>query len=385
LTTAEIVTIGTELLLGETIDTNTRYIARTLRELGVNLFRTQTIGDNVARIAAIMREALTRADLVITTGGLGPTVDDPTREAAALAAGVTLEYHPELWEAVKTRISRYGRIPTENQKRQAYLPQHAIAISNPVGTAPAFIIEIGEKSIICLPGVPREMETLIEKSVVPYLQEHFNLHEMIRVRTIHVSGIGEGILDERIADLETFSNPTIGLTAHSGIVGIRITAKAGTFPEAGVMLDKIETELRSRLGDDIFGRDEDTLEGATLRALGRRGWTLATIEFQTDAFLQSGLARAAHPSYRGGNILSIMDKPLALTLVNSIKQSDATVGLGVACSVHGEDQQVEIIMVTPDGQEERILPYGGHPANLSRWAVNLALDWLRRIAITPGM
>ena len=139
--TAEIITIGTELLLGETVDTNTRHIAQALRGLGVDLYRTQTVGDNAGRIAEAVGAALQRADIVITTGGLGPTVDDPTRQAIADAAGVTLEFHPELWEQIVARIARYGRTPTENQKRQAYIPQGGMVIENPVGTAPAFIVE----------------------------------------------------------------------------------------------------------------------------------------------------------------------------------------------------------------------------------------------------
>ena len=140
--TAEIIAIGTELLLGETADTNTRSIARVLRSLGIDLFRTQTIGDNAARITESVRQALERADIVITTGGLGPTVDDPTRQAIADSVGAPLEFHPELWEQITARIARYGRTPTENQKRQAYIPKNAIVIENPVGTAPAFIVKV---------------------------------------------------------------------------------------------------------------------------------------------------------------------------------------------------------------------------------------------------
>ena len=138
---AEIITIGTEILLGEIVDTNTRFLARTLRGLGVNLFRTITIGDNAQRIAEAIQDSMRRADIVITTGGLGPTVDDPTREAVARAVGVETEFREELWEQVKTVIARYGRVPGENQKRQAFVPRGAIAIENPVGTAPSFIME----------------------------------------------------------------------------------------------------------------------------------------------------------------------------------------------------------------------------------------------------
>jgi nicotinamide-nucleotide amidase len=185
--TAEIITIGTELLLGETVDTNTRFIARALRGLGVDLYRTQTVGDNAGRIAAAVAEAQQRADIVITTGGLGPTVDDPTRQAIAEAMGTTLEFQPELWKQIVGRIARYGRTPTENQKRQAYIPDGAIVIENPVGTAPAFIVETRRGAVITLPGVPREMETLLSDVVVPYLQKRFNLQEIIKIRTRHVS------------------------------------------------------------------------------------------------------------------------------------------------------------------------------------------------------
>ena len=138
---AEIITIGTEILLGEIVDTNTRYIARNLRDLGVDLYRTVTIGDNAERIAETIREAMQRTEIIITTGGLGPTIDDPTRDAVALATGVKTEFRPELWEQIVKRISLYGKKPSENQKRQAYVPEGAIALENPVGTAPCFILE----------------------------------------------------------------------------------------------------------------------------------------------------------------------------------------------------------------------------------------------------
>ena len=145
---AEIITIGTELLLGEIQDTNSKYIARVLRDIGVDLYRISTVGDNLNRISVSIQEALTRADIVITTGGLGPTVDDPTRQAVADAVGVELEYIPELWDTVIERFKRYGRQPTENNKRQAFVPAGAIVINNPVGTAPAFACEKNGNTII---------------------------------------------------------------------------------------------------------------------------------------------------------------------------------------------------------------------------------------------
>jgi nicotinamide-nucleotide amidase len=396
---AEIITIGTELLLGETVDTNTRFIAQTLRGLGVDLYRTQTVGDNAGRIARVVSEALQRTDIVITTGGLGPTVDDPTRQAIAEAVGTTLEFHPELWSQIVDRIARYGRTPTENQKRQAYIPKGAIVIENPVGTAPAFIVEnpssptalpVGEEQaeasskqvrvIITLPGVPREMETLLADAVVPYLQKRFMLHEVIKVRTLHISGIGEGALDEQVGDLEALNNPTVGLTAHSGIVDIRIAAKAGTIAEAESMISGLEQDIRKRMGRNLFGADSDTLEGVTLEALSRRGWTLATFESGLGDALLTRLNRIGHAAYQGGRSREVGMDALATSAIALGQELNATAVLGVALSISAGQQDIAIVSITPPGKEERRLTYGGHPRNAARWAVNTALDGLRRIA-----
>ncbi len=223
---AEIITIGTELLLGEIVDTNSAYLARKLRDIGVDVFRTSTVGDNPARISEILRETIARTPIVITTGGLGPTVDDPTREAVAQAMDMPIEFRPELWEQIVNRLEKFGRTPTENQKRQAYIPKGALSIQNPVGTAPAFIIEQNQTTIISLPGVPREMEYLTENTVLPYLRGRYQLTGTIKTRVLHVAGLGESQIDEWIGDLELLGNPTVGLSAHPGLVDIRITAKA---------------------------------------------------------------------------------------------------------------------------------------------------------------
>ena len=387
---AEIITIGTELLLGETADTNTRFIARLLRELGVDLYRVQTVGDNAGRIAESVRQALQRADIVITTGGLGPTVDDPTRQAIAEAVGAELEFHPELWGQIEARLSRYGRTPTENQKRQAYLPKGAIAIENPVGTAPAFIVELsplpflGEgpevRVVVSLPGVPREMETLLKTAVLPYLQKRFALHETILVRTLHVSGIGEGMIDDRMGDLETLANPTVGLTAHSGMVDIRIAAKAGSREDASQMIAAVEADLRTRLRTNIYGADDDTLEGVTLEALAQRGWSLACFDANAQTPLLGRLARAGHPAYLGGNSREVQEEELADETEAAQGQFEATAALGLLIHQTEDQSNIYLCLITPHGNEERRLTYGGHPGNAARWGANMALDWLRRTA-----
>jgi competence/damage-inducible protein CinA-like protein len=378
--TAEIITIGTELLLGETVDTNTRFIARTLRGLGVNLFRAVTIGDNAGRIAEVIREAMDRAEIVITTGGLGPTVDDPTRQAVAEAVGVEVEYRPELWEQVERTVRRYGRIPGENQKRQAYVPHGALAIENPVGTAPAFIVETDRNAVIALPGVPREMEYLLTRAVVPYLQKRFDLHEIIKIRTLHTAGLGESLVDEKVGDLETLANPTVGLTAHSGVIDIRIAAKAGTEAEADGMIAAIERDIRTRLGEAIYGADDDTLDSAALAAASRDGWTLGCVEAGGTGTLLERLARSGSPVYRGGDRLEVPADALPAALQATLEKLSASAGLGIHIFIQGEQMDVTLVLQTPAAVETRHLTYGGHPANVPRWAANMALDWLRRTA-----
>jgi len=390
---AEIIAIGTELLLGETADTNTRFIAQALRGLGIDLFRTTTVGDNTGRIARVIYEALTRAEIVITTGGLGPTVDDPTRQAVAYAMGVELEFQPVLWEQIIARLSRFGRVSTENQKRQAYIPKGAIAIGNPVGTAPAFIMgvapisltgggsEVRSSVVIALPGVPREMETLLTQAVIPYLQKHYNTHLLIKIRTLHTGGISEASIDEIIGDLEGLCNPTVGLSAHSGIIDIRIAAKARDETEAVQMIEPLETDIRSRLGSAIYGVDDDTLESVALHAVALRGWTLACLESGLDGLLIKRLAATKDRVYIGGSRLDIHADVLEEALEGVRREKQSSVALGVILSASEELSKVTIFVLTPPRKEVQRLDYGGHPREAARWATNMGLDALRRSAL----
>jgi nicotinamide-nucleotide amidase len=369
---AEIITIGTEILLGEIVDTNTRYIARTLRGMGVDLYRTITIGDNVERIAEAIHNSMGRAEIVITTGGLGPTVDDPTREAVAKAAGLGLEFHEDLWQQVVAIISRYGRKPSENQKRQAYIPKGAIAVPNPVGTAPCFIVETEHNALISLPGVPNEMEHILHESIIPYLQKRFSLNEILKIRVLHCAGLGEGMIDEKIADLEMLSNPTVGLAAHTGVVDVRIAAKARDEAEADRMIAGIEQQIRERLGDVVFGADEDRLEDAALNAVAKRGWTLVAVE----SGLDGGLARKIpHTLSLPG--LSADSLMAAVRAARADSNADAALGL----AMYLEERAAEIALLTPRGEKTHRITFGGPPRSLARWSINLALDWLRRRAL----
>ena len=378
---AEIVTIGTELLLGEIIDTNSRYIARTLRDEGVDLYWTSSVGDNPERIAEAIKQGLTRSEIIITTGGLGPTIDDPTRDAVALAFGVPSEYRPELWEQIKERFARFGRIPTENNKRQAYTPQGAIAIENLVGTAPAFIMATECNAVIALPGVPREMEHLMQHDVIPYLRKHFDLSGIIKGRIIRTAGVGESQIDEIISDLEEGHNPTVGLSAHAGSVDVRITAKADSETAADELIAPVEAEIRRRLGEWIYGADKDTLESAALDSLKEKGWRLAVVEAGLSGQLAPRLAAVDHPLFTGGEILPTHPDADELRAICQGYRAgrEADVCVGVALQRGESKQTLHMVVLSPVKERSFSRTYGGPPLMAANWAVNLCLDFIRRL------
>jgi competence/damage-inducible protein CinA-like protein len=375
---AEIITIGTELLLGDILDTNTRTIARRLREAGIDLYRTTTVGDNPARIVEAMRAALGRADFVITAGGLGPTVDDPTREAAAEAVGVKTAFHEDLWQEILERFARFGRTPTENNRRQAYLPVGARAIHNPVGTAPGFAVEYGSSVLIALPGVPAELEWLIDHEVIPILQDRAGPAVRLRSRVLHTAGVGESWVDERIQDLEAMAEPTVGVLAHPGRIDIRIAAKLESPEQALAVIGPVETELRWRLGQAVFGADADTLEGVTLAALGAHGWSLATVERGTAGSLAAALAGAGS-GWAGGWVLPTGAAPEALAdAERSLERTGAKALVVLSLEQSERSAGIAVRLQTPDGSDKWSRTYGGPATNAAAWAVAIALDLVRR-------
>jgi len=378
---AEIIAIGTELLLGEIQDSNTQYLARMLREIGVDLYRASMVGDNQERIAQAIREALGRAQIVITSGGLGPTVDDPTRQAVAHAVDAELEYKPELWQQIEERFRFYGRTASENNKRQAYIPHGAIAIKNPVGTAPAFYLEPStDKTIICLPGVPRELYYLFENAVSPYLKEKYSLKGTILARVLHTSGIGESMVDELIGDLETAENPTVGLLAHPGQTDVRITAKADSQQEAVNMIAKMEKLIRERLGHHIFGVDRETLPAVLIKLLDNNGWKLALVENGTNGETLRQFQSEGFKNTQSIGCETLTDKnDLLNNLQAQCQKHAADVGLLVQLRENDEKQTIlDLIAVTPHQTRQRQRYYGGAPALTNAWAANTALDFLRR-------
>ncbi|MGQ9492582.1 MAG: CinA family nicotinamide mononucleotide deamidase-related protein [Anaerolineae bacterium] len=391
---AEIVTIGTELLLGEIVDTNAAYIARQLATIGVDHYYTTTVGDNEQRIVAVLQSALARSDVVITTGGLGPTVDDVTREAVARVCGCELVFHPELLTQIEAFFRKRGSPMSPNNRRQAYVPAGAMVIENPVGTAPAFIAEVDQKAIICLPGVPHEMTYLLQENVLPYLSHKMGEGAVILCRWVHTVGIGESAVDQAISDLMRSTNPTVGTRAHPGQTDVCITAKAKTRVEALQLLDHMEQQVRARLGSVVYGADEETLPGVVVDALRQQQLTLAIGETNT-----GGLVARRLLEVEGGNeVLAgvrialdgltlaqemgisepVVNEDTVRVLTNLVREQYAAhLGLVILESV-GELPTLHIALAAPDGVHLHQRPSRGHSDVATLWTFHFALDVVRR-------
>lgn len=377
---AEIITIGTELLLGEIQDTNSKYLARVLRDIGVDLYRISTVGDNVNRITATITEALTRADIVITTGGLGPTVDDPTRQAVADAVNVGLIYQPDLWETIIDRFKRFNRYPTENNKRQAFIPAGSIVINNEVGTAPAFSIEVSEKCVISLPGVPREMEFLIQEFVLDYLKSRYHLQDtIIHAKVLHTISLGESSIDEIIGELETLTNPTVGLLAHPGQTDIRVTAKAESTSKAEEMISPIVKELYDKLGNYVYGEDGQTIQDAVAQILKNKDLHLVIIECGLSSEISNRI-KPIIPDRIIGEYLDFQPSVDAIkTLMSEYKdQGKGDIILGARLSQGEQKRDLDLILYYKGEYQEISRSYGGPPGDAPLWTVNFGMDLIRR-------
>ena len=277
---AEIITIGTELLLGEIVDTNATKLAQMLREVGLDLYYKTTVGDSEKRLTEVLNMALERSDMILTSGGIGPTVDDITRQSVANATGRKLVYSHELEQQIAARFRSFGREMTDNNKRQAYIPEGALPLANPVGTAPCFLCEdMRDRGfIISLPGVPRELEYMMQNTVIPLLIKRMGGAKVVKVRVLRTCAVGESNIDRHIGDLMTEANPTVGLSAHAGQTDVRIAAKADTDREAEALIATMEATLRERLGVAIYGVGKETVPEVVGRMLTEKGITLSVID-----------------------------------------------------------------------------------------------------------
>ena len=285
---AEILSIGTELLMGQIANTDAQYISRRLAELGVNLYRHTTVGDNPARVKEALGEAIARADIVITTGGLGPTEDDLTKEMVAEFFGLPMEMHAPSLEALTERMNRLGREITPNNYKQAMMPRGAIVMPNLRGTAPGAIVESGQKAVAILPGPPHEMQDMFERQLAPYL--HARTGVRIDSRFLHVCGIGESSLETLLLDLFHSENPTLALYCGAGEVQARLSARVGANEDSAPLLDPLEKEIRRRAGRAVYGEGRNlTLAAAVVNALRAAGKTVACAESLTGGMLASRL------------------------------------------------------------------------------------------------
>lgn len=391
---AETISIGTELLLGQITDTNAVWIAERLSQVGVDLYFRTTVGDNVGRIVDAIRHALTRADVIITTGGLGPTVDDMTREAVARATDRELVLDDVLLVQVRERFARWGTPMSENNVRQAYVPRGATPIENPVGTAPCFIVEYEGRYVISLPGVPREMKFLMETRILPWLREKTGDERIILSKTLRTCAVGESLVDSKIADLETSANPTVGLLAHPGQTDVRVTAKAKTRAEAEQMIREMEARVRERLGVWIYGEADETVEEVVARVLAARNLRLSIEETNTAGKIAERLrARPEGARILGSatildSIPDIEEKTAAARAEELRRTTGAELALVVFGTTNsGEDMYTgdtgksAMAVAAPDETIARVYSIGGIGEQAQTWVILRALDLVRRAVL----
>lgn len=295
---AEIVAVGTELLMGQVLNTDAQYIARRLSELGVTLHRQVVVGDNPARIREAIHTAIGRADVVITTGGLGPTADDITKETCAEALGLPMERSPEAEKQVRGWFERNNYPMTENNLRQADFAKGAIILENHNGTAPACIVEKDGKAVINLPGPPRELMPLFAESVAPYLARRSGA--VIVSRYMRVFGMGESAVESRLHDMmENSLNPTVAPYCSTGEVQLRLTVRVAHESEAEALLDPAEREIRARLGNVVYAVTDDpeySMEQALVKALCAAKKTMVTAESCTGGMIASKIVNVSGAS-----------------------------------------------------------------------------------------
>lgn len=384
---AEILMIGTELLLGQINDTNATYMGQTLADHGINLFQKTTVGDNRDRIIGALNDALDRSDVVLCSGGLGPTEDDITRECVAQVAGVELEYHEEIFDNIVNMFARFNIPLTENNKKQAMVPKGSTIIDNPNGTAPGMMVETDRGLIFCMPGVPKELKPMLEDTIIPSIRKRFEIESVIHYRVLHVCGIGESRVDQIMGDLMTdLDNPKVGVLASPARVRIRISAKANSIDEANKLIDPVDAEIRSRFPNLVMGVDDETVEGVVNELLMDRGWSIAVVETTSGGSIGQLMTAHGAQTYLGGRIypmesLDLGDPAkLAMDLAEKcIMELEPDCTLSVV-----SDPAAGITMATffhPHGKEEWTMGRAGRNKDVQDRTAVLALEHVRRFLV----
>ena len=403
-----VVAVGTELLLGQIVDTNSSWIGEHLAAAGIESHLQLKVGDNLQRVAGAFRTALADADAIVVCGGLGPTHDDLTRDAIAEVMGTELELDEAVAAVIADLFAKRNRRMAENNLRQAMVPRGATVIPQTRGTAPGLICPVGDKVIYAVPGVPHEMRDMMERAVIPDLLARSGERAVIVSRVLRTWGESESGLNERldsiIAELDRAGNPTLAFLA-SGWEGIkvRLTAKAADAAAAGVLLDEWEIRLRAVIGDIVFGLDGDTMESVLLEALAVRGWTLGLAESVTGGPVAGRITNVAGSSrvFRGGvvsyasevkfDLLGVAPGPVVSeqAAIEMARGARRVLGCDVALAltgVAGPDEQdgqpvgtLCVAAVFPDGREVSTrLALPGVRDQMRQLSVISALDYLRR-------
>ncbi|MFC1981072.1 CinA family nicotinamide mononucleotide deamidase-related protein [Chloroflexota bacterium] len=351
---AEIISIGTELLLGEIADTDSQFLANQLAPLGIDLCFISSVGDNCERLTAVLKQAWERSEIIITTGGLGPTQDDVTREAIAGFLGEEMEVDPDLKQHIVNYFARRGLEMTPSNVKQAALIPSSEAIPNLQGTAWGWWVEKDGRVIIAMPGPPSELQFMWQNEVFPRLQHRSGA--VISSRVIKTFGLGEAEVEKRVDSLISSTNPTLATYAKLDGVYLRITAKAAQSREAQEMLSRQEAAVRAVLGDCIWGVDDETLEDIVGESLVVRGLSLAVAESFTAGFLIHTLASAPHSiSYFKGGLIAISDEAkVALGLAPGLIAEKATAETAAAMASLVRRRLDASIGIGTDGYTESV-------------------------------
>ena len=366
---AEILSIGTELLLGQILDTNAQYLAGRLAALGIDLLHISTVGDNLTRCRQAVERALTRSDLVVCTGGLGPTEDDLTREAIAAALGEDPAVDDDLARQLGEWFAGRGQPMPERNRKQAWLIPSARAIPNPNGTAPGWDVRRGATRIVAMPGVPREMTYMWERHIEPTLIPD----AVLRSRTLKLLGIGESTVEEHLAELVRSTTPTVATYAKNDGVHVRITDKAADAATADARISVMERTVRERLGKYVWGADDDTLGAVIGRGLTARGWRLAVAESLSGGDIARTLTEAPDAKTWLERAI-VLPRADARTLADTFSGSYAQVLLLVP---HGEGSVELVVMGMPE--RTAVTVRFGSVAEGRRRAHLGGLDLLRRV------
>ena len=399
----EVIAVGTELLLGQIINTNVAHIGARIADLGLDSHYQQTVGDNLGRMESAIRTALDRADAIIITGGIGPTQDDITREAICAATGRSMAFSDEYARALEERYAKWGREMPVSNLRQAEYPEGAELLPNPKGTAPGLALEHDGTLIFALPGVPPEMYLLLDDHVLPRIRQKAGIDEVLVSRVIKTWGRGESAVAEQLADLfESSTNPSMAFLASNGEIKVRLTAKAGTVAEAEALIGPVQGQVEERLGSLVFGRDDETVEAIILGLAQERGWTIGTAESATGGLVAGRLTSRAGASevFRGSivayatdlkhDLLGVDDATLGAGVVSEAtaiamaKGAQQRLGVDVALSVtgfagpSGDDPGAMVIAVaTPEDARARTLRLPGDRERVRTYTVTAAVHLLR--------